>query len=358
MAATLPLGSPLHLSLSKTLVSGRKKTSHLGFGLPFSHFFIITTSFLVFLVPFRTTYVRNTQYSALHNSFCFFIYFPFCFLSYLHKHKRTRINKLMSLLLLDDDDVFVPPAKSAKSEPLQVLDSDVDNVNAMTRKPSIVPAVSLTTTPLNQPACTATTSPSAATRTKAAPSQDASRDAAAMTFACKGGDGMAKMEALMFGMPKVSVVNGDERSPSAKPVRRSTVSLDDVLAAAVSSTPTGQRSTPSATPQWGSEVRSTVSSSTQPKIVSGARSPMSLSSPSQRQASIISLHNSQESVVVEGHEVQTSPGNAATASPSTSPPAHPPVKPAATASADATPTQAAKTQLKLSDFFSKMACKR
>ena len=282
-------------------------------------------------------------------------------MSYLHKHKHIGIKKkkkLMSLLLLDDDDVFVPPAKSAKSEPLQVLDSDVDNVNAMTRKPSVIPAVSLTTTPMNQPACTTTTSPSAATRTKAAPSKDASRDAAAMTFACKGGDGMAKMEARMFGMPKVSVVNGDGRSPGAKPVRRSTVSLDDVLATAVSSTPTGQRSTPSTTPQWGSEVRSTVSSSTQPKIVSGARSPMSLSSPSQRQASIISLHDSQEPVVVEGHEVQTSPGNAATASPSTSPPAHPPVKPAATASADATPTQAAKTQLKLSDFFSKMACKR
>ncbi|KPI90797.1 hypothetical protein ABL78_0030 [Leptomonas seymouri] len=250
-------------------------------------------------------------------------------------------------LLLDDEEVFVPPMKSTKLD-VHVLNSDGDSAGTG-KQPADADA------DLKGDSARANTSPSAATRTAYTPSR--SNTAAAAAFiARKGGNGIEKMDALIFGMPKVFVSSGSAAAACQAP--RTALALEDTLAAS-NCTPTTQKARSQAS-KLNTEGRSSASCNTQPKIVSGARSPSSLSSPSQRQVSVVSFGDSfpasQESTV-EAHMAVVSPAKPG-ASPAASPPARPASKPSPPNSAETTPTQPAKTQMRLSDFFSKMACKR
>jgi hypothetical protein len=264
----------------------------------------------------------------------------------------------MSLLLLDDDEGYVPPTKTAKRDVL-MLDGE-DEVEGFAEKQPNRSAA--TNVPQKDTPHTAT-SLSAATRSAGTPLRCAA-DAATVTFALTGGNGMAKMEALAFGGPKVCVVPGVTGAVSVKPAYSSAASLDRAFAnaAAAQSTPTAQKTRPPSSSPLNSEVRSNVSASTQPKIVSGARSSSSLSPLSQQQqVCAISPSDSplfSQDQVVETHTALNSPDHLTAASPSASPAARPPVMSSPPSSVDVAPTQPAKTQMKLSDFFSKMACKR
>ncbi|KPA84713.1 hypothetical protein ABB37_01215 [Leptomonas pyrrhocoris] len=246
-------------------------------------------------------------------------------------------------LLLDDDEVFTPPAKCVKPD-VHTIDCD-DDGNTSPGRPS---ASATAPVAVKSGVGHTTTSPSATTRAVSTPSRSAT-EAAAVTIARKGGDGMAKMEALLFGMPKAAVVGG--RAATTSQASRTAVASDEGITAA-DGTPAAQRTRLPASP-FNSDMRSNVSSSTHPKVVSGANSPTSLSSPSQRPVSVAS---SEDSLLAAQKRVDET--HVAVASPAASPSPHPPVQRALASSADNTPTQPAKTQMKLSDFFSKMACKR
>ncbi|CBZ29553.1 conserved hypothetical protein [Leishmania mexicana MHOM/GT/2001/U1103] len=248
-------------------------------------------------------------------------------------------------LLLDDDEVFVVTA-NAPPQPAQrgvhvIMDSKLE-VREST------------------PLCTAASSSrtAASTPSTAAAARHRERSPASagapVNLPLRGGDGMEKMEALLFGKTKVALV----RDGSAVGLKRSS---DDAFGTAVSRTPVAQRT--SLAPLCDGR---TDGSSTQPKIVSAAGSLSSLS-PQKELPSTMSL----ETVLMTPHErssravVSTSPEHRC-GSPFASPPAR--LSPTLSASAreeatvetppSSVATQPAKMQMKLSDFFSKMACKR
>ncbi|CAJ1991703.1 hypothetical protein conserved [Leishmania donovani] len=248
-------------------------------------------------------------------------------------------------LLLDDDEVFVSTA-SAPPQPAQpgvriVSDSEPEMSDF---------------TPLCAAAPSSRTA--ASTSSTAAATQHRERSpvsaGAPVTLPLRGGDGMEKMEALLFGKTKVALV----RDGSVVGLKRS---ADEAFGAAVSRTPVAQRT--SLAPLCDGRTNG---SSTQPKIVSAARS-LSSPSPQQELSSTMSL----ETVTTTPHErssrafVSTSPEH-----PCGSPFASPSALPTPTLSASAreqtavenpsssVATQSTKMQMKLSDFFSKMACKR
>ncbi|CAG9580259.1 conserved hypothetical protein [Leishmania major strain Friedlin] len=248
-------------------------------------------------------------------------------------------------LLLDDEEVFVGTA-NAPPQPAQpgariVLDSASETTD-FTPLCAAAPSSK-----------TATSAPSTAAATRHRERSPVSAGAL-VTLPLRGGDGMEKMEALLCGKTKVALV----RNGSVVGLKRS---ADEAVGAAVFRTPVAQRTSLARLCDGRIDA-----SSTQPKIVSAARS-LSSPSPQQELPSTMSL----ETVLTTPHErssqavVSTSPEH-----PCGSPFASPPARPTPTLSASAreetvvqTPpssvaTQPAKMQMKLSDFFSKMACKR
>lgn len=243
-------------------------------------------------------------------------------------------------LLLDDDEVFAPPTKSVKVE-VQVLDCDDEGNAHCARQPAEMRSKSSLAVPDDAGAAAAA--------------------AVAVAFSKRGGNGMEKMDALTFGMPRVAVLNGGGTPSRAR--NSAAVSVDNALPAA-HRTPLAQKTFQPAS-QLNSDVRSTFSTATEPKIVSAVQSPSSSSlSPSmtERHISVASADNEvllpSQGSVIDTTSTATTPRKP-NDSPSASPPARPPVKPSQTSAApEATAAQPARTQMKLSDFFSKMACKR
>ncbi|GET91501.1 hypothetical protein, conserved [Leishmania tarentolae] len=247
-------------------------------------------------------------------------------------------------LLLDEDEVCaVRATDSPKSAPPdgRILDSGAEMHESTSACKAASPSRIATTTPV-----------------AAAATQHRGRSppcaGAAVTLPLKGGNGMEKMEALLFGKMKVTLV--DEGSVAGR--KRSST---EVLGTSVSKTPATQKT--SSAHVCDGRVSG---SSTQPKIVSAARSLSSLS-PEQEHLSTSTL----ETVLMTPHEkssqdvVLTSPEHRC-GSLFASPPARPSQPSSALAreegaveasplSVSAPPT---KVQLRLSDFFSKMACKR
>ncbi|KAK7199771.1 hypothetical protein NESM_000023400 [Novymonas esmeraldas] len=274
----------------------------------------------------------------------------------------------MSALLLDDDDDVcctaaspLQPCPQPKVYSLLEDDEDEAQPNVELREPPrAVGSVSR---------LSGTAPPTAAASTEPQREALSPLSAAAVTtvtLSTRGGNGLAKMDALVFGMPRVAMTCGG--APGSR------------KRAAEDASRTGPARAPGVASCGGSTGGS---SSTQPKIVSAARS---LSSPALRQdrpSSTTSLDTAlltpQEratpATISPSRDLQQrgSPSASPAAQPPPPPPSSPPAvsrpssesalvassqEPVADTSVSAVPTQPAKTQMKLSDFFSKMACKR
>ncbi|KAG5470145.1 hypothetical protein LSCM4_02839 [Leishmania orientalis] len=254
-------------------------------------------------------------------------------------------------LLLDDDEVLVATV-TASREPGHV--------------PSLAPAHDLLAADRDarvneslSPCATASScrarehAPSTAA---AAPHGECSAVSACITVTMprEGGNGMKKMEALLFGKSKVALVC-DGTVPCRKRF------ADEAFGTAVEPKHVLQKT--SLAPACDGSTDSTC---TQPKVVSAARSLSSASLQREKPST-----PSWETMPLTPHErsshvaVSTSPehqvGSPAASPPARRPPTHSSMAREETAAeipASPATKEPAKMQMKLSDFFSKMACKR
>lgn len=273
-------------------------------------------------------------------------------------------------LLLDDEDVFVmtrpaPQSSSATGVVHVDLDGDDhDHVQSAVAEMSGAPETAdATTTPIkgvNSRGDTAVNTPSTAAATSRRGEPSPASPGATVTLPRRGGDGLAKMETFMFGKPRVAVVQAGSGADGAGRKRSAQEAFGAVGASATMHIPLVQKMSTA-------QPASNGSSGTQPKLLSAARSSSSASTLPllHDQASLTSLDTPYSTPREAASQTASlaSPGQPR-GSLSASPPARPPPPPSPSTpqppqpAAEAAATQPAKTQMKLSDFFSKMACKR
>ncbi|KAG5496224.1 hypothetical protein JKF63_02525 [Porcisia hertigi] len=250
-------------------------------------------------------------------------------------------------LFLDDEEVHIPARTSfplcTPQPPMTQphAPGDVDHIDAIKQRNS-----TCVTTPLSRAAASVSSTAAAAQYEERSPLSAG----AAVTLPLRGGNGMEKMDALLFGKARVAFIRDNSLAGHKR-------SADDASGARMARTPV--------TPKRSSHQvcdSSTGGTGTQPKVVSAARSP-SLSTLHPERTSTASLDTtiptSDERPLPE--VVSTSPecqrGSLSASPPARPPPNSPAVREGAVESRTTT-TQPVKTQTKLSDFFSKMACKR
>ncbi|KAG5470979.1 hypothetical protein CUR178_02286 [Leishmania enriettii] len=254
-------------------------------------------------------------------------------------------------LLLDDDEVLVATATASREPGHEPSRAPARDLLGADRDAKLNESLSLCAT-----ASSSRAREHAPSTAAAAPHGECSAVSAcaSVTMPRKGGNGMKKMEALVFGNAKVALVC-DGSVPSRKRF------ADEAFGTAVERKPVLQKT--SLAPACDGITDSTC---TQPKVVSAARS---LSSASLQREKLSTP--SRETVAMTPHErfshvvVSTSPEHQI-GSPAASPPARRPATDSSLAREDtaaetpASPVtkEPAKMQMKLSDFFSKMACKR
>ncbi|KAG5470566.1 hypothetical protein LSCM1_01810 [Leishmania martiniquensis] len=253
-------------------------------------------------------------------------------------------------LLLDDDEVCTATATTSIEPPQRLSGMPAPEALGMDSKGRAHESRSASAT------TTTSTAQSSMPSTAAAPrDRECSFVSASLTvmLPSKGGDGMKKMDALLFGKTRVALLS-DDRAVGLKR------SADAAFGKAIARKPEVLK----ASLVQGCDG-STHSTSTQPKIVSAARS-FSFGSLQEEHPSATSL----DTMLLTPQErssqlvISTSPEHQ-TGSPSASPPAR---RPSASSSAReetagepvASPEvkESPKLQMKLSDFFAKMACKR
>ncbi|AIO01057.1 hypothetical protein LPMP_321720 [Leishmania panamensis] len=273
-------------------------------------------------------------------------------------HTSAAVSPLPSLhslavmaLLLDDGDVFVVTKKAPQQPAQQAATAQPHSCLVLDDKREVGDSMQPRATASSSSAETSTPSTVVAT-----PHREHSRVSpdVPVTVPLRGGDGMQKMEALSFGKSKgVLALDG-----GAVSLKRS---AESAFGAAVLRTPVAQKTASAQVFDY-----STDGNYTQPKTVSAARS-LSSPLPPKEKPSTTSLETTL--IIPEERSSQavicTSPNHQCN-SLSASPPARSPSTPFALTCEQtvfkSTPTsvatQSTKTQTRLSDFFTKMACKR